>query len=301
MLTDQDFYKELIDNLYDGVYFVDRNRVITYWNKGAERITGYPADWVIGRSCRDNLLNHVTADGVLLCNDQCPLAACMEDGNVREAEIFLRHANGYRMPVLVRASPLRDRQGSITGAVETFSDNTKLVAVRQQLRELRRATHTDPVTGIGNRQYLEGRLCAVRAEFETQKSPVGLLFIDIDHFKQCNDKYGHQIGDQVLRMVAATLRHNLRSTDVLGRWGGEEFLAIIYDVTSLEGLRAIAEKLRVLVQVSQLDVADASLKVTISIGATLWLPDDTPETVIRRADKLMYQSKEAGRNCVQVG
>ena len=80
MLEDNNFYKDLIDNLFDGVYFVDRERLITYWNKGAERITGYESNQVIGRSCRDNMLNHVTADGEQLCTSQCPLAACMEDG-----------------------------------------------------------------------------------------------------------------------------------------------------------------------------------------------------------------------------
>ena len=70
-----DFYKEVIDNLYDGVYFVDRSRTITYWNKGAERITGYKKDEVLGRSCQDNLLSHCTAEGVELCRDRCPLVA----------------------------------------------------------------------------------------------------------------------------------------------------------------------------------------------------------------------------------
>jgi PAS domain S-box-containing protein len=89
-----DFSKKLIDNLYDGIYFCDRERVITYWNKGAERITGYPASLVIGHSCRDNLLNHVTADGLQLCLNDCPLAVCMKECQTREAEVLLHHADG---------------------------------------------------------------------------------------------------------------------------------------------------------------------------------------------------------------
>lgn len=135
MPEDKDFYKELLDNLYDGVYFVDRERLITYWNNGAERITGYKSNQVIGHSCRDNLLNHVTANGIQLCDAQCPLAACMEDGIVREADVFLHHADGHRVPVLVRAAPLRDAQGNIFGAVETFSSDAGAIAVRQQLRD----------------------------------------------------------------------------------------------------------------------------------------------------------------------
>ena len=86
MPYETDFYKNIIDNLYDGIYFVDRDRRIIYWNKGAERITGYSAAQVIGRRCQDNLLNHVTANGVPLCQAHCPLAAVMGDGQPREAE-----------------------------------------------------------------------------------------------------------------------------------------------------------------------------------------------------------------------
>lgn len=221
MPEESDFYKDIIDNLYDGVYFVDRERMITYWNKGAERITGYAGRQVVGRSCRDNLLNHVTANGVQLCQEQRPLAACMEDGNTREADVFLHHADGHRVPVLVRATPMRDAKGNIIGAVETFTGDMGVMTVRQELRELRRSVQMDQLTGIGNRQYLERRLRAVIAELEHQTCPtVGLLFMDIDHFKQFNDTYGHDIGDKTLRMVATTLRHNLRKSDVLGRWGG---------------------------------------------------------------------------------
>ena len=88
MENKSNFYKDIIDHLYDGVYFVDRERVITYWNHGAERITGYESQNVIGRSCRDNILNHVDSAGTQLCQDQCPMAACMKDGEVREAHVL---------------------------------------------------------------------------------------------------------------------------------------------------------------------------------------------------------------------
>ena len=301
MLTEKDFYKDILDNLFDGVYFVDRERLITYWNKGAERITGYQSNQVIGHSCRDNLLNHVTTDGVHLCTSQCPLAACMEDGLVREADVFLHHADGHRVPVLVRAAPLRDDQGDIIGAVETFSSDTGMMAVRKQLRELRQIARTDILTNIGNRSFIEGRLRAIIAEYNNREGGAAVLFIDIDHFKQFNDTYGHDTGDVVLRMVAATLQHTLRKTDAIGRWGGEEFVAILNDVNSFEVLSKICEKLRRLVELSRLDSENNHLTVTISIGATLLRPDDTPETIIQRADALMYQSKQEGRNRITVG
>ncbi|MEW6402262.1 MAG: GGDEF domain-containing protein [Chloroflexota bacterium] len=301
MPDNRDFYKDLIDNLYDGVYFLDRDRTITYWNKGAERITGYSSSQTIGRSCRDNLLNHVTANGVQLCAEHCPMAAVMVDGTPREAEVFLHHANGHRVPVLVRATALRDKQGNIVGAVESFSNNAGVINARREARQMRRVAFTDPLTGIGNRKHLDGRLSAAIAEFKQNHSPIGLIFLDIDHFKKFNDTYGHDVGDKVLRMVANTLHHALRATDTTGRWGGEEFLAILYGMPNHEALSAVAEKLRTLVEHSRLDIDNQGLTVTISIGATLMIRGDTVERIVRRADGLMYQSKQGGRNRATLG
>jgi diguanylate cyclase (GGDEF)-like protein/PAS domain S-box-containing protein len=301
MPDDKDFYKDIIDNLYDGIYLVDRDRVITYWNKGAERITGYSADQTVGRACRDNVLNHVTANGVELCTKNCPLAAVMEDGTEREVEVFLHHADGHRVPVLVRASALRDREGEIIGAIETFSKNAISTDTRRRLREMRRAAMTDPLTGIGNRRHIESRLRGALAVVQNSASLVGLLLMDVDRFKQVNDTYGHNIGDDVLRMVANTMHYALRATDTLGRWGGEEFIAILYEIQNKDSLKAIAEKVRSLVECSRLDVNGQGLTVTISIGGTLLLPEDTPELLVQRADKLMYLSKQAGRNRVTIG
>ncbi len=301
MPEENDFYKDIIDNLYDGVYFVDRDRVITYWNKGAERITGYPAAQALGRACRDNLLNHVTSNGVQLCMTNCPLAAVMEDGREREAEVFLHHADGHRVPIVIRASPMRDRNGEIIGAIESFSNNASAIEARSKLRELRRTVATDPLTGLGNRKHLEGRLSAVVAGYDSGANPAGLLFMDVDHFKQVNDTYGHNTGDEVLRMVARTLRHALRATDTVGRWGGEEFIAILYDLADRDDLWSASEKVRSLVECSRLDRGGSGLTVTVSLGGTLLRPGDTPETFVDRADELMYDSKRSGRNCVTVG
>jgi len=301
MTDEKDFYKEIIDNLSEGVYFVDRDRVITYWNKGAERITGYSASHTVGRACRDNLLNHVTSNGVELCLSNCPLAAVMEDGNTREAEVFVHHANGHRVPIVIRASPIRNGNGDIIGAVESFSNNASVVDTRSKLRALRREATIDSLTGVGNRKYLDGRLSAAIAEYQNSTDNAALLFMDVDHFKQVNDTYGHNTGDAALRMVAKTLRLAVRATDTVGRWGGEEFIAILYGMREKKTLKAAAEKVRTLVECSRLDTPEHGLSVTVSIGGTLLLPGDTPETLTWRADQLMYRRKGAGRNRVTIG
>jgi len=300
-MQNETFYKDLINNLFDGVYFVNRDRVITFWNKGAERITGYDSDYVLGHACRDNLLNHVTETGVELCNIDCPLAKTLKDGKTRELEAFLHHADGHRVPVSLQVSPIKDETGAIIGAVENFSNNLKRYSLRQEVYELRQKVLVDPLTGIRNRLFLEGRLEASITEFNHTHAAIGLLFIDIDYFKHFNDSFGHDVGDLVLKMVANTLKDNLRDTDVIGRWGGEEFLAILYDFTSQDQLLAIAEKLRAMVECSRLDIDATGKTVTISVGATLLNSEDTVKTFVQRADNLMYQSKRDGRNRVSVG
>ena len=298
MSTD-DFYKAILDNLYDGVYFVDQQRRITYWNQGAERITGYKADQALGRSCSDNLLVHVDAKGVCLCLHGCPLSAAMQDGEIHEAPVFLRHASGHRVPVLVRVSPLRDTQGQLIGAVETFSDNSALVNTQKLVDQLRLDANLDPLTQVANRRGILSLLEAALVETIHQSAPWAVLMIDIDHFKQFNDLYGHLLGDQVLRMVARTLQSNIRASDGMGRWGGEEFLVILRNIDE-NHLVEIAQKLRILVETSRLPHEECELQVTISIGATLLQPGDTPESAIQRADDLLYLSKRRGRNRVSL-
>jgi diguanylate cyclase (GGDEF)-like protein/PAS domain S-box-containing protein len=297
MTPPEEFYKALLDNLYDGVYFVDTNRVITYWNKASERITGFTREQVIGRSCQDNVLNHCTEAGVELCKNGCPLTSTIANGKPQEADVYLHHADGHRVPVRVRASAIADEHGDIVGAVETFSNNTDLFKARHKIRNLEQTITIDPLTKIGNRRHGEIRLKSALMEYQETKNPFGLLFVDIDNFKQINDTYGHEMGDRVLYVVANTLRLNLRQTDAITRWGGEEFM-ILVDTSLPTALREIAEKLRNLIERSHLQLAEAEIGVTVSIGATLVYETDTAETIVARADRLMYQSKTAGKNRV---
>lgn len=300
MVYPNEFFKSLLDNLYDGVYFVDRERRITYWNGGAERITGYKAEQVIGKSCSDNILNHCNEQGCELCKTACPLTNSMETGHNHEAEVFLHHANGHRIPVLVRVAPMFDPTGQIIGAVETFSNNLSVVRARRRIHALEQKVFFDPLTGLGNRRYLEIQFPSALVQMKYETVQHGLLFIDIDNFKEFNDRHGHNTGDRVLTMVAETLRANLRDSDVIIRWGGEEFVVLLRDNVTAETI-SIAEKIRALIARSHLPVGEPPLCVTVSVGVTMLRQDDTIESAIQRADALMYQSKSGGRNRVSFG
>jgi diguanylate cyclase (GGDEF)-like protein/PAS domain S-box-containing protein len=296
MATTDNLYRTILDNLYDGVYFVDRERKITYWNKGAERITGYSAAEVVGQRCSDNILMHVDSHGTLLCRDLCPLAATMLDGSERTADVYLQHKDGHRVSINVRINPLRNEQGEIAGGVEIFTDNSQTLSAIARMEAFEKLAYLDPLTGTANRRFAEITLHARYEEFKRYRWPFGLIFIDIDRFKAINDEHGHAAGDEVLKMVAKTLKNSARSFDVVARWGGDEFIAVIANVDAKQ-LVATANRFRTLVEQSS-RVSGPVQQVTVSIGATLARTDDSEESLLERADRLMYASKSAGKNRV---
>ncbi len=293
------FYKNLLDNLYDGVYIVDRNRKIVYWNKGAERITGYAGSDVIGSHCWDNILLHVDNQGNQLCKHSCPLLEVITTGIEAKTEVYLSHKDGHRVPVQVRAAPFLNGKGKVVGAVEIFSDNTDKITALQMVEDLQTKVFLDPLTGLANRRYVEMNLQGKCDEMTRYGWLFGVIMMDIDHFKDVNDQYGHDSGDEALKMIARTLLHSSRSSDLVGRWGGEEFIAVISNTNALK-VRAIAERYRLMVEQSSLPLNEISLALTISVGATVAVPGESLKTVIKRADTLLYESKAAGRNCVTV-
>lgn len=290
-------YLQLLDHLYDGLYFVDPQRKITFWNRTAEQITGFTADEVIGSHCYDNILNHVDADGNALCENRCPLAQAMENDVNIEAEVYLRHKHGHRVPVAVRIRPLAGADGQVIGGIELFQDLSEKTGVLLQLKELRQLALVDGLTGLVNRNYFEREIESRLQEQARYGWPFGLLFIDIDNFKQINDNYGHGFGDEVLQMVARNLKHICRPFDVFSRWGGEEFIGLVRNIEGNE-LVAIGERLRMLIESSRLEQEDGPVGVTVSVGATLARVGDTLTDLIKRADGLMYRSKNRGKNCL---
>jgi len=290
------FYETLLNNLYDGVYFVNLERQITFWNKAAERITGFTKAEVLGKRCADNLLRHVDNHGNSLCEGACPLSYTLLDGQLRSASVFLHHKNGHRLPVAIGIAPITDNQQKIIGAVEIFRDDSATLSALEHLKELEGLTYLDGLTRIANRSYLETFIVSKLNELRRLNWSFGVIFADVDQFKPVNDTFGHQAGDAVLRMVAQTLLKNCRSFDLVGRWGGEEFLCVISNLKDANQIMLIADRLRALVESSWVSLADCSLHVTISLGVTLARLQDTPETLVQRADDLMYRSKAAGRN-----
>ncbi|MEW6076358.1 MAG: sensor domain-containing diguanylate cyclase [Thermodesulfobacteriota bacterium] len=292
-------FESIVANLHEALFVVDRDRRIQYWNRAAENLTGFTAGEVIGLRCSANILIHIDADGTSLCGEGCPLDATIRDGETRQAEVFMRHKSGHRLPVLVRVTPLRNEQGEIIGGIELFSDNTARQALRVEIARLRQLALIDPLTELPNRRYIESHILSSLAMLLRIDIPFGLLFMDIDNFKAYNDTHGHLAGDRALKTVADTFRHAIRSFDIVGRWGGEEFLGVFPNITA-DTLRQTAERLRMLVEHSLVKTESRLLPVTISVGGVIASPEDTMELLIHKADTALYRSKQSGKNRVTI-
>ncbi|HDP93929.1 MAG TPA: diguanylate cyclase [Candidatus Aminicenantes bacterium] len=300
MSFEKDFFERIVENLHDGLYFVDKDRIITFWNKAAEKISGYMANEVVGKSCSDNILTHVDSEGNNLCTGMCPLAATISDGKPRETEIYMHHKEGHRIPVSVRASILTDSDNNIIGGIELFTDISNQAANDLRVKELEKLALLDRLTQLPNRNFIEKEISNRFEEKKRFNMPFGVLFIDIDNFKKFNDFYGHDVGDKVLKFVANTFVANSRPFDVYGRWGGEEFIGIIRN-TSGKDFELLGKRLRLLIENSYIIHENEKLRVTISVGATLVGENDTIDSLIKRADTLLYKSKAAGKNCLTIG
>jgi diguanylate cyclase (GGDEF)-like protein/PAS domain S-box-containing protein len=292
--------EKLLENLFDAVYYVDLERKIIFWNKAAERITGYKKDEVIGHKCSENILRHIDENGNELCLKGCPLLDSITCGKNIEIDAFLHHKNGHRIPIIIRASPVYDNDNNITGAIEIFSDNSKILMMKDNIENLRKDLYIDQLTQVSNRRYCDMQIQSKLYELDKFGNNFGIIFIDIDNFKNFNDKYGHNTGDDVLKLIGKTISNQIRKFDIICRYGGEEFIVICSDINE-NIIIQLSERIRIFVERSFLVINNETIFVTISSGATIAKNGDKLNSIINRADKLMYESKKGGKNKVTIG
>ncbi len=292
-----DFYKRLLDHLHDAVYFVDKQRKILYWNEAAERLTGFSSTEVIGKRCFDGLLDHTDRFGTCLCNQDCPLSQSMRLERPAQERLFLRHKDGRRISVDVRIMPVRNDDGTVIGGLELFSDATPIVVAESAFRQIREAADRDPLTGLANRRYLDRMLARYLENLNPARQPLSLIMVDLDHFKQINDTWGHGVGDQALVQFATVLQYQCRPADLVARFGGEEFVVLLPGL-ALETAVTIAERLRK----SAVTATPENLgerQLTASFGVTEATSGEPASQIMSRVDAALYRAKFLGRNRVE--
>ena len=294
-LENAEVLRAVLESLQTGVCLVDRDRKISFWNDGAERITGYLRQDVLGRFCGGILLVKFHENKLAICEHCCPLVAAMRDGQARESRAYLHHKSGYAVPVTLRAMPIRDVRGHVIGAVESFVEKPWTSARRRPEADLTVGHGLDALTQLPDYPFTESHLVE-RLKFASEHAiPFGLLCIQLDHLDTLTATHGLEAAEAILRVVAHTLRNGLAPQDFVGRWSEDQFLAIVANCSESD-LLTTAERLKQLAQSSEIVWWGDNLSVTISLGGTLMRPGERVESLLSRTGSALKQAVAQGGN-----
>lgn len=284
-----------LNSIGDAVLAIDLQGNVTYLNVVAEKMTGWSHDEALGQPI-DAVFRVV--DGKTRERAANPLQRAIEGDQIvgLAADSVLIRRDGSEIDIEDSAAPIHDRHGIVAGAVMVFHDVSQSEATALKMFHL--ALH-DALTGLPNRSMLAERISRAIGLAKRHSKQVGLLFLDVDRFKDINDSLGHSIGDQLLQSVAGRLKECVRDTDTVCRQGGDEFVVLLNEIEAPEDAALVAEALRSAFALPHLIEAH-QLHVTLSIGISLY-PDDANDTdsLIQCADTAMYQAKSAGRDTYQ--
>ena len=256
------------------------------WNKGAEKVYGYTAEEAIGRNYL--MLFHESGGA-----EAAEINARLLRGeSIFDMETVRKRKDGSLVHVSLNIAPLI-QNGRVVRICSIARDITSRKDAEQQIR---RIAHIDPLTGLPNRILLIDRLEQALAVSQRNQSRTGVMYMDLDHFKDVNDRLGHHVGDQLLQQVAGRVQDLIRDVDTVSRVGGDEFIIVLPELRLPGDAEGIARKMLALIA-GEYIVGGQKLLVTSSIGISIY-PDHgrDPSLLIRLADKAMYDAKQAGRN-----
>ncbi|HYG76201.1 MAG TPA: GGDEF domain-containing protein [Planctomycetota bacterium] len=296
---DSQLLKTLIDNIPDFIYAKDAQGRYVIDNAADQQILGVNSpEEVIGRTVFDffppEIAERFHADDLEVISTGKPLFNREEP--YRDKDGNLRWLSTTKVP-------LRDPKGIVTGLVGISRDITDQKLAKEELaranEQLRRLVREDSLTCLLNRRTVMDVAAQEWARWQRYGRELSILIIDADDFKAVNDSYGHLAGDQALKFVADTLSQSMRVTDSVGRYGGEEFLAVLPD-TSLDGALHAGDKIVKAVREASISLANTALKLTVSIGAaTAHRNDAGIDSLVHRADQALYLAKQRGKNRIE--
>jgi len=293
------FLERLLENMHDGVVFISQTGQILHWNRGAERLTGIPAGALVRKQWSPDLVEMRDADGNRLREDDCPVAGALLTSTQALQRLLIRGRGGKAVTVDAHIFPVVTQDGA-QGATLLLRDASSEKTLEEEVQTLHEKATKDPLTQLANRAEFD-RVHRAFAKAHLERGVTcSLIICDLDRFKQINDVYGHQAGDEALKSFASLLRNSCRQGDLVARYGGEEFVMLCADC---DNAAATLRAERVRTDLSQLpQPVLGGRSITSSFGVTEIQAGDTPETMLRRADRALLQAKDNGRNrVVQLG
>jgi diguanylate cyclase (GGDEF)-like protein/PAS domain S-box-containing protein len=298
-LNDPEIYQTVLDNLQTGVYIVDRNRRIRFWNEGAEQITGYLRQDVVGRFLRDHLLT--VGDGVkdLDLEQDDPINLAFRDGKPSIMDVSILHKDGYRVPIVLRTSPIRNSRGAVIGAAESFEKNRSASEWTRRQAGFADFGCLDSVTGVAAQSFMETHLRENLITFAEHNIPFGILLVQIDQMDQFRASRGPGVVTTILRVVAQSVENCVRPTDLVGCWGANQFIAILLECRESEVSR-VGERVRKMIGQAEIEWWGDKFSVTSPVGGAGCRAGDDTELLLARAAASLQESIGKGGNCVTV-
>jgi diguanylate cyclase (GGDEF)-like protein/PAS domain S-box-containing protein len=297
--SDPEIYQAVLEGLPTGVYLVDRNRRIRFWNEGAEQITGYLRQDVVGRFLRDHLLSSNESLKDFDTDPDDPLTLAFRDGKPSKMDMSILHKDGYRVPIVLRTRPLRNGRGAVIGATESFETNRTFSNSTRRQNALSDNGCLDPITGMLTQGFMETQLRECLITFAEHHIPFGILLVQIDHLDQYRSNRGPALVPVILRIVAQSVVNCLRPTDPVGCCGENQFLAILLECKETE-VSLVGERVRRTVSKSEIEWWGDRFSVTSALGGAGCRDGDDPEMMIARAAESIQESITRGGNCVVV-
>ncbi len=288
-LLNSEIFRTVLQRLQTGVYLVDKDRRILFWNDGAERITGYLRHQVLGHFCRENILMHCDEKSCGLCGSLCPLSETMHEGRPKEARVYLRHKLGHQVPVHLRIVPIRDERGSVIGAAESFDEQI----TDSHDDDLAPYGCLDVTTGVPNHAFTQSHLRESLATYSEYHVPFSVLGIHVDRLEQVQATHGREATAFILRAAAGTIKNVLGPGAFVGRWKENEFLAIMTACDSAQ-VKTTVENIQKIVSCSSIKWWDDQLFVHVTVGHTAVQPEDTIESLVGRVDVLRLSTLAEG-------
>ena len=298
-LNDPEIYQAVLDSLQTGVYIVDRNRRIRFWNEGAEQITGYLRQDVVGRFLRDHLLTTGDKAKDLDSDPDDPLNLAFRDGKPSSMDVSILHKEGYRVPIVLRTLPIRNSHGAVVGAAESFERNRSASEWTRRQSTFADLACLDSATGVAARSFMETQLREHVDIFAENNAPFGILLVQIDHLEEFRASRGPGVVSTILRVIAQSVQNCLRPTDLVGCWGENQFIAILLNCRESE-VALVGERIRRMVAQAEVEWWGDTFSVTSPMGGAGCRPGDELEALVARAAASLEESIGKGGNCVTV-
>ncbi len=298
-LNDPEIYQTVLDGLQTGVYLVDRNRRIRFWNEGAEQITGYLRQDVVGRFLRDHLLATGDKAKDIDSDPDDPINLAFRDGKPSTTDVSILHKQGYRVPVVLRTLPIRNSRGAVVGAAESFEKNRSASDWTRRRSAFADFGCLDAVTGVAARNFMETQLREHLITFAEHNIPFGILLVQIDHLDQFRASRGPGVVPTILRIIAQSMENCLRPTDLVGCWGENQFITILLGCRESE-VALVGERIRRMIGQAEIEWWGDKFSVTSPVGGAGCRHGDTVELLVPRAAASLQESIAKGGNCVTV-